>query len=273
MEFKDRIGKYPNRRKITILEQRGNEIVADIELKDEPDVGDEGTALDAATLNSFQSKIDNALSGSIKAVEDSTYARNLADEVAANLADRGASIYVNDVAQNEIRFSRDPQSQIDEINHKILWERLKVEIFNAVYPVGSIYISLDPNSPITLFGGDWEALEEDKTLWTARWLSSEDESLLEKKPIDAGLPNIQGSVWAISAGTGGRDWVDGAFRSVAVVAQNAYPSGGSSLANQQKIFNAHEFNDIYGNSTTVQPPAYRVYMWKRTKLGVYNGSL
>lgn len=28
-------------------------------------------------------------------------------------------------------------------------------------------------------------------------------------------------------------------------------------------FSAHRYNTIYGNSNTVQPPAYKVYAWKR----------
>lgn len=34
------------------------------------------------------------------------------------------------------------------------------DLFNAIYPVGSIYISVNNTSPSTLFGGTWEQLTE-----------------------------------------------------------------------------------------------------------------
>jgi len=37
-------------------------------------------------------------------------------------------------------------------------------ILNAVYPVGSIYMSINSTSPATLFGGRWEAISQGRTL-------------------------------------------------------------------------------------------------------------
>lgn len=39
---------------------------------------------------------------------------------------------------------------------------------------------------------------------------------------------------------------------------------GSSNTSQGISFDASKSNDIYGNSTTVQPPAIAVVFWKRT---------
>ena len=60
-----------------------------------------------------------------------------------------------------------------------------VNIFDLIYPVGSIYISVNSVSPKTLFGGEWEMLPEGYALWTA---TSDAGST-----ISAGLPNITGS--------------------------------------------------------------------------------
>lgn len=38
------------------------------------------------------------------------------------------------------------------------------ESWKIIYPVGSIYISTNPNSPETLFGGRWEAFGQGRTL-------------------------------------------------------------------------------------------------------------
>lgn len=36
---------------------------------------------------------------------------------------------------------------------------VKEDVFNLIYPVGSIYMSVNNVSPATLFGGEWESLE------------------------------------------------------------------------------------------------------------------
>lgn len=40
----------------------------------------------------------------------------------------------------------------------------KADILSAVYPVGSIYISVNETNPGTLFGGTWEAFGQGRTL-------------------------------------------------------------------------------------------------------------
>ncbi len=41
-------------------------------------------------------------------------------------------------------------------------------------------------------------------------------------------------------------------------------AGGTYQGDQYKLdFNAQGYNAIYGNSNTVQPPAYKVYVWKK----------
>lgn len=60
INFTDRDPLYPNRRKITILQQQGNEIIADIEMQDEPKNNQTGTPINASVFNNFQDIIEDS---------------------------------------------------------------------------------------------------------------------------------------------------------------------------------------------------------------------
>lgn len=137
--------------------------------------------------------------------------------------------------------------------------KLKSDLINQLYPVGAIYISLkDECSPANFIPtSEWERLPEGKALWTA--------SSGAGGTIDAGLPNITGDhnfmdTYGIHLGNFG---ASGAFK----VGSLPYASGTynkvSDSGGKDIKFDASNSNPIYGNSTTVQPPAYKVYAWKR----------
>ena len=144
-------------------------------------------------------------------------------------------------------------------------------IADIIYPVGSVYISTTTTNPKDLFGGTWEKIATGRTLWGA----NEDSEL--NTTVNSGLPNITGTYdprWSDSSGGG-----------IMMAAQNSgamytsrpsnhgywwaatTSSGGAGVNTQYHTrlnFNAKNSNSIYGNSTIVQPPAYKVYMWRRT---------
>lgn len=143
-------------------------------------------------------KAETALTNSKQAVEDSTYAKNKADEVESKLADRGATIKVGESTVTEVKFTSEPQTQIDNIknnstviansnggfscgvnathgtglqfrDYTVCDENGKIPVarlVDAIYPIGSIYMSVNSTSPATLFGGNWEAIQ-DKFLLSA----------------------------------------------------------------------------------------------------------
>lgn len=131
-----------------------------------------------------------------------------------------------------------------------------------LYPVGSIYISVNDTDPGTFIGGTWELVGSGKTLWGA------DSTHAAGTTIDAGLPNMTG--WLqFSAGGYGADnsKLGGAFYADGYYGDgtNGYAGGsGNGTLYQGLHIDASRSNAIYGNSSTVQPPAYVVYMWKRT---------
>ena len=132
------------------------------------------------------------------------------------------------------------------------------EVLDKVYPVGAIYISINNTSPASLFGGSWTQLDAGYALWTATSDAG--------NTIAAGLPNITGSA---GAQTGNEsfsfaDWT-GAFSSDYSRSYAGVVSVSSGYSRWGGFnFNASRSSSIYGNSSTVQPPAYKVYVWRRT---------
>ena len=94
-----------------------------------------------------------------------------------------------------------------------------------------------------------------------KFLQSYSDSLLVNNYIEAGLPNLTGELGIGNIGS---------FSHSANYAN--YKEGVSSAANYRAgissvtiTFNASFFNNIYGNSETVQPPAYTVYYIMKVK--------
>ena len=114
---------------------------------------------------------------------------------------------------------------------------------NYVYPVGSIYISVNSANPSTLFGGAWEQIQGQFLLsagngYTAGTTGGEATHTLTKAemPIDYG--SHSGGSRGISS------WVDNAT----VLNDGSYKTG--------NIGGGQPHNNM--------PPYLVVYMWKRT---------
>lgn len=121
----------------------------------------------------------------------------------------------------------------------------------SVYPVGSIYIGVTETCPIANLFGTWEKIEDGLVLQNS---DSEHEI---GTTIEAGLPPITGSF-----GCDGNDLsATGCFIQSTGTAHNV--GGGTNDAGLMS-FNASRSSSIYGKSSTVQPPAYVVNIWKRT---------
>lgn len=143
------------------------------------------------------------------------------------------------------------------------------EILNMVYPVGSIYLTVATTttgsaSPASFLGGRWERLPAGYALWTA--------SSGAGGTISAGLPNITGDIQKVSGNHFFLNAVtteataSGAFNISSSMTTGYANSTGSKNMIRGLGFNANNgatTKGIYGNSTTVQPPAYKVYAWKR----------
>jgi hypothetical protein len=153
------------------------------------------------------------------------------------------------------------KSQLDAQSSTITtaYQNYVKTVLSTIYPVGSIYIGTQNTCPMAslIAGSTWSLVAQNKALWTGNGSNG-------NTTINAGLPNITGAYnhqcllnWnggtesgALYTGSGGSS------------TQNA---GGSDGGNTQTIaFDASKSNSIYGASNTVQPPAYRVNVWRRT---------
>lgn len=124
-------------------------------------------------------------------------------------------------------------------------------IIDMLLPVGTIYMTENANfDPNKSWGvGVWVKTAIDRVLQ-----GTNDKNKVGTT-IEAGLPNITGhmnlGVW---------DGVSGAFKQSEYKIRTAYT--------EQEEFNSTDFdaslsNHIYGSSSTVQPPAELVFIWKR----------
>lgn len=135
-------------------------------------------------------------------------------------------------------------------------------LLGMIYPVGSIYIGTQKTCPLATLipGSTWQLVATDRALWGGNGSNA-------NTTIAAGLPNIYAnlncgntinSAWVF-------DWANGAF--TVGGGNSVYMAGSSGAGNNGKLqasFVASNSNSIYGSSSTVQPPAYRVNVWRRT---------
>lgn len=128
----------------------------------------------------------------------------------------------------------------------------------AAYPVGSIFQTVSTTSPAALFGGTWQEIAQNRVLMGAG------SGHAAGTTVEAGLPNITGRA--------GPDEQAGFYNVNRPNAYGAFYGGGksydwaasgTSTPGKDLCFDASLSNPIYGRSTTVQPAAYYVHIWRR----------
>ena len=131
------------------------------------------------------------------------------------------------------------------------------ELFNKIYPVGSIYLSMnDTFNPNTAFGGVWEKIQ------TGRYLQATDNGA--GNLINESLPNITGEI--NTNGQFGSDIATSASGCVSLsdkmnwrTQTQTSTSGGGSMIH----INASKSSNVYQDNAKVQPDSIKVIMWRR----------
>ena len=160
------------------------------------------------------------------------------------------------------------------------------DVWQKIYPIGSIYISVSNTNPATLFGGTWEAFGEGRTLIGVG--TGTDENSTSKTFVvnssgglyehthgkygeingNMGVPighamNQSNTFGFVAGSNGGTEWyVDAANYPPATVGA-FYNLNGLKFTTEQRL---HKFMGVLGESAKGEslPPYITVYMWKRT---------
>lgn len=147
-------------------------------------------------------------------------------------------------------------------------------VLQSLYPVGAIYIGVLTECPLKQLipGSEWRLIESGMALWTGNGQIGNYDLVTTPQTaahnvIAAGLPNITGSieitgetgVWFQTGDGSGALSTRGSTQNVA-----AADSVGRTVREHGIAIDASKSSSVYGNSTTVQPPAYVVNVWRRT---------
>ncbi len=141
-------------------------------------------------------------------------------------------------------------------------------------PIGFGIILFNEISPVELWGGNWLLIEEGYALWTSKPKKDNNGIVVENvagQTIQAGLPNILGQIGNNDAcptfmNSGYSVSTSGVF-DVGYKSRLGYREGDGQgwILRGEINFDASKSNEIYGNSTIVQPPAIKIYLWKRVE--------
>lgn len=142
--------------------------------------------------------------------------------------------------------------------------RLSADSALAAYPVGSIFQTVGNTSPAALFGGTWWEIAQNRVLMGASYAHAAGTT------VEAGLPNIAGSL-SETSNNGKTSPFRGnknAISSIGALAVTEVSSpfcgyAGYEGSTYDISFDASRSNSIYGRSSTVQPAAYYVHIWRR----------
>lgn len=216
----------------------------------------------AAAAAESKSVAQTSAAGAAKSAQSASADAKSASSSAASAkaeADRAAAIVSTDKTLNVEGAPADAKAVGDALKGVISADAAKTLIADALaedHAKIKFWISVDPTSPAALFGGTWEEIASERVLMGA---SSTHAAGTTAK---AGLPNITGKVPTTTYGTRYNE-TSGAFSLGSKLTGNGENSSGS-FNSYYAFFDASGSNAIYGRSSTVQPAAYYVHIWRRT---------
>lgn len=130
-----------------------------------------------------------------------------------------------------------------------------IDLLEMIYPVGAIYTTTvnSTECPMRLVipGSTWQLVATDRALWGGNGSNA-------ATTIAAGLPDGRGAFTESGANVTS---ASGGMHKASSYSAGWGSTGGDNTATVE--YRNSWWNSIYGASTTVQPPAYRVNVWRR----------
>lgn len=150
-------------------------------------------------------------------------------------------------------------ASVSDNSTKIATTEFVIDVLKAMYPVGTgVFMGTGATCPLAALFGTWELVASGKALWTGNGVNG-------GTTIAAGLPNITGTFCAdVSLSGGGTGEDDTGALTREEVSYYLFSAENVRSHHFRHTLDASSLNPIYGNSTTVQPPAYVVNVWRRT---------
>lgn len=164
-----------------------------------------------------------------------------------------------------------PQIDDNNVSAADTWSSQKIRDF--IYPVGSIYMSVNATSPATIFGGTWEQIEDTFLLaagtnYTAGATGGEAAHTLSATEIPAhthGRKSLTGSLYRAVLDDGDSITRSGIVSSIDSPRTSTWKSEGGTACYRVNFDASHEHDSVGGGGAhNNMPPYLAVYMWKRT---------
>ena len=215
----------------------------------------EKAAAAAESESMAQTAATSAAKSAQSASADAKKAGNFAAS-AEDSANKAAAIVRTDKTLSVEGAPADAKAVGDAMKGVISADAVKTLIADALaedHAKIKFWISVDSTSPAALFGGTWEEIASDRVLMGAS------RSHAAGSTVEAGLPNITGSF--VADVKKGEHKVSGAFTAGDLIASTGEYNSFSDV--YKFSLDASKSNAIYGRSSTVQPAAYYVHIWKR----------
>ena len=226
----------------------------------------EKAAAAAESKSTAQTAAASAIQSAQSASADAKSAGSSAASAKAE-ADRAAAIVRTDKTLSVEGAPADAKATGDALKGVISADAVNTLIADALakdHAKIKFWISVDSTSPAALFGGTWEEIASDRVLMGASSAHAAGTT------VKAGLPNIAGSLSETSNDgkttpfRGNKNAISSIGALAVTEANSPFCGYGGYEGSAYDIsFDASLSNPIYGASSTVQPAAYFVHIWKR----------
>jgi len=243
--FVDRNRTHPNRKKIKVINTFENDPnLYEVDIEELPLIDGEtmGTSIDADLMTEIQNEINSKLNKDFLSLEEKT-----------------------ELEDSDVLVLQDPNSIHPSYDYKkIVFQNLKNQILDMIYPIGSIYMSTDNIDPKIKIGGQWEEIKDKFLLgagdtYVLGTSGGEATHTLTKNEMPSHRHKLLGS-------DRGRDsYCYSAGSKNACVA--AMPSNDSDA--NYSHYDIDAYGDVFIQNTGLSqphnnmPPYYVVKMWKR----------